>query len=99
MKKPAFLSHYLVLRDLIDSVDVRQYSDSVHYLTARIENVKHDLVKAGLRFDEMARAESRYANYKPYILERDAANMALADQLLKHYGTDEVLRFLEGTAA
>lgn len=99
MKKPAYVSHYLVLRDLIDRVDVRQFNDSVHYLCSRIENVKRALVKAGVRFDEKARAESKYAHYKQYVLERDAANMALAEQLLKRYGTDEVLRFLEGTAA
>ncbi len=99
MKKPAFVSHYLVTRDLIDGVDVRQYSDNIVYLTARIENVKCDLVKEGLRFDEEARAESRYANYKPYVLETDAANMARAEQLLKRYGTDEVLQFLEGKTA
>ena len=100
MRKPAYVSHYLVLRDLIEGIDVRQYSDSIVYLTSRIENIKNDLKnKDGLRFDEDARAESKYAHYKQYVLERDAANMALAEQLLKRYGTDKVLRFLEGAAA
>lgn len=99
MRKPAFVSHYLVLHDLIDGIDVRQYSDRIRYLCARIENIKLDLVKEGLRFDEEATAETKYVHYKPYILERDAVNMALAEQLLKRYGTEEVLQFLEGMAA
>ena len=32
LKKPPYTSRYLVLRDLIAGVDVRQYSDVVHYL-------------------------------------------------------------------
>ena len=40
IKKPPFLSHYLVLRDLIDGVDVRSKNDSIFYFTSRIENIK-----------------------------------------------------------
>lgn len=99
MRKPPFVSHYLVLYDLIKGVDVRQYSDNIRYLCSRIENVKCDLVKKGLKFDEEARAESKFASYKPYILKKDATNLAKAEQLLKRYGTDEVLQFIAGKTA
>ena len=95
MKKPPFISHYLVLRDLIQGIDVRQYSDSIHYLTSRIENIKNDLVKQGLEFDETAIAKSKYSHYKPYVLIRTEENMKRAEKLLKRYGTMNILRFLD----
>ena len=95
MKKPPYISHYLVLRDLLNGVDVRQYSDSVHYLTSRIENIKNDLVKQGLEFDEAAIAKSKYSHYKPYILIRTEENLKRAEKLLKRYGTANVLRFFD----
>lgn len=95
MSKPHFVSHYLVLRDLINGVDVRQFSDRVHYLCARIENVKNDLVKQGLQFDDEAIAQSQYSFYKPYVLIQSKSNMERAKALLKKYGSDEVIRFLD----
>lgn len=94
MNKPHFISHYLVLRDLIKGVDVRQFSDSVYYLCARIENVKNDLVKQGLQFDDEAIAQSKYSFYKPYVLIQNKSNMERAKALLKKYGSNKVLRFL-----
>ncbi|WP_309499701.1 hypothetical protein [Sulfurovum sp.] len=92
--KPAFVSHYLVLRDLIDGVDVRQYSDSVVYLTSRIENIKNYLVKCGLRFDDDAVAYSRYSYYKPYVLMQDQENIELAKSILESFKTEKVMQFL-----
>ena len=94
MKKPPYVSHYLVLKDLLDGVDVRQYSDAVVYLTARIENIKCDLVKQGISFIEDISKESRYAHYKPYILLPTADNINRAKELLELYSTDEVIEFL-----
>ncbi len=79
----------------MNNVDVRQFSDRVVYLTARIENIKNDLVKQGLRFDEEAKANSTYSHYKPYILIKDSENMELAKKLLKRYSTDKVIQFLK----
>lgn len=95
MKKPNYISHYLVLKDLIDNVDVRKHSDSVVYLTSRIENIKRNLVKQGLRFDEKAIAYSKYSHYKPYVLEVDCGNIEQAKELLKVYATSKVLAFLD----
>jgi len=95
MKKPNFISHYLVLKDLIDGVNVRQYSDSVVYLTSRIENIKNDLVKRGLRFDDDAVAYSTYSKYKPYTLLLDKDNMELAKSVLESFKTEKVMQFVE----
>jgi len=94
MRKPPFVSHFLVLRDLIQDIDVRRYSDTVEYLTSRIENIKCDLVKRGLEFEEENR-ETKYSFYKPYRLIRTAKNMALAEELLEEYYTEKVEAFLE----
>ena len=94
-KKPKFISHYLVLRDLLAGKDPRQYSDVHRYLTSRIENIKCDFVrKHGLKFDETAQAHTTYAHYKPYILLRDKENIKRAKKLLAALETDEIKRFL-----
>ena len=95
MKKPRNISHYLVLKDLLNNIDVRQYSDMIVYLTARIENIKMDLVKLGIEFIDDVSRESRYSYYKPYILQPTADNLSKAKKLLESYATDEVLSFLE----
>jgi len=95
MKKPPYVSHYLVLKDLIDGVDVRQYSDIVVYLTSRIENIKVDLVKNGIKFIEDITKASKYSIYKPYILYPSLENINNAKKILELYKTDEVLKFLE----
>lgn len=95
MKKPPLVSHYLILRDLINGIDVRTYSDIVIYLTSRIENIKVDLVKNGIQFIEDITRESKYSTYKPYILYPSEENIQKAKKLLKTYETKEVLLFLE----
>jgi hypothetical protein len=95
MKKPRFISHFLVLDDLLKNVDVRIKSDIIHYLTSRIENIKVDLVNSGVLFVDDIRKESRYSTYKPYILLPTAENLDKAKELLKVYATDEVMQFLE----
>ncbi len=95
MKKPPFISHYLVLNDLLNGVNVRQYNDTVVYLTSRIENIKCDLVKSGIEFVEDITKESRFTHYKPYVLLQTAENISKARKLLEHYKTDEVVKFLE----
>ena len=92
--KPQFISHYLVLKDLIAGIDVRKYSDTIVYLTARIENVKLDFVKKGLLFEEDALSSTKYSQYKPYILIQNEANIELARSLLKSYETEKVKKFL-----
>ncbi len=94
MKKPPFTSHYLVLKDLIDGIDVRTYSDVVVYLTARIENIKSDLVKEGIEFIEDITKESKYSTYKPYILYPSIENIQRAKKLLEQYETEAILEFL-----
>ena len=94
MKKPPYISHYLVLKDLLDGVDVRQYSDTVVYLTSRIENIKLDITKHGVEFIEDITKESRYAHYKPYIILPSEDNLGRAKELLERYKTDEVIDFL-----
>ena len=95
MKKPKFVSHYLVLKDLLNYVDVREKSDIIFYLTARIENIKMDLVKQGIEFVEDATKESTYSHYKPYILVSTTDNLSRAKKLLESYASDDVLSFLE----
>ena len=95
MKKPPYVSHYLVLKDLIDGIDVRRYSDSIVYLTSRIENIKVDLVKNQIEFVEDISRESKYSYYKPYILFPSEDNIKRAKELLMQYETGEVLDFLE----
>jgi hypothetical protein len=93
--KPSFLSHYLVLKDLIDGIDVRKYPDTIHYNTSRIENIKNDLSNKGILFDEDAKASSRFSYYKPYIIIRTKDNLELAKEILNQYETKKVLEFLE----
>lgn len=95
MRKPPFISHYLVLKDLIDGIDVRQYSDTVVYLTSRIENIKSDLVRHGILFIEDISRESKYSYYKPYILFPSYVNLKRAKELLEQYETNDVLEFIE----
>ncbi|WP_320035468.1 hypothetical protein [Halarcobacter sp.] len=95
MKKPAYISHYLVLKDLIEGKDVRMYSDTIFYLTSRIENVKCDLVKEGIEFIEDISKETTYSYYKPYILVPSESNITKAKKLLEIYSTKKVLNFIE----
>ncbi len=92
--KPSFLSHYLVLKDLINGIDVRKHPDTIYYNTSRIENIKNDLSNKGILFDEDAKAQSRFSYYKPYIIIRTKDNLELANVILKQYATKKVLEFL-----
>ena len=95
MKKPSYVSHYLVLKDLLDNIDVRVSSDVIVYLTSRIENIKCDLVKSGIEFIEDVSKDSTYSHYKPYVLCSTNENLNRAKELLERYATDEVLSFLK----
>lgn len=95
MRKPPYISHYLVLKDLIAGVDVRIYSDTIVYLTSRIENIKMDLLKDGVQFIDDISKESKYSYYKPYILLPTKENIIIAEEVLIKYATSEVLDFLE----
>lgn len=97
MKKPKGLSHYLVLKDLINGIDVREKSDIIFYKTSRIENIKCDLNKQGLDFIEDITKETRFSHYKPYILTPSKSNIQKAENMMKIYGTDKVLSFLNET--
>jgi len=94
MKKPPYISHYLILKDLINDIDVRQYNDSIRYLTSRIENIKRDFVKYGLQFEETMKPTT-YSYYKPYTLTNDKHNIQKAKELLKVYHTHQVKKFLD----
>ena len=95
IKKPPFISHYLVLRDLIDGIDVRSKNDSIFYFTSRIENIKLYLKEMGLQFDENAKAYSTFSDYKPYILMQNESNIKNAYSLLERLETKEILEFIE----
>jgi hypothetical protein len=97
MKKPISISYYLVIRDLIEGIDVRAKSDIIFYLTSRIENIKCDLNKEGLEFLEDIKKETTFSHYKPYILKPSSHNIKKAEDLLEIYGTDDVIKFLEET--
>lgn len=94
MKKPPFISHYLVLKDLIAGIDVRAKSDTIFYLTSRIENIKVDLVKEGIEFIEDISKETTYSHYKPYLLMPSEDNINKAIKLLRRYETKKVLEFI-----
>lgn len=94
MKKPPYISHYLVLKDLIAGIDVREKSDILFYLTSRIENIKVDLVKEGIEFIEDISKETTYSYYKPYLLVPSEININKAKRVLKRYETKKVLDFI-----
>ena len=94
MKKPHFISQYLVLKDLIHKIDVRRFNDSIVYLTSRIENIKLWLKSKGIDFIEDAKSGSRFANYKPYILVDSSENMKRAEELLEELETPQILAFI-----
>ena len=95
MKKPPYISHYLVLKDLIDGKDVREKNDVIFYLTSRIENIKCDLVKDGIEFIEDISKETSYSYYKPYMLKASESNILKAKKLLEKFASKDVLKFLE----
>ena len=95
IKKPPFISHYLVLRDLIDGVDVRSKNDSIFYFTSRIENIKLYLKEMGLQFDENAKAYSTFSDYKPYVLIQNELNIKRAYEILDRFESKEILEFIE----
>lgn len=95
MKKPHYISHYLVLKDLIKGIDVREKNDVIFYLTSRIENIKSQLKKEGIEFIEDISKETSFSTYKPYLLIPSESNILRAKTLLEKYSTDEILNFLE----
>jgi len=95
IRKPRFISHYLVLRDILRGKDVRRYSSEIEYLTSRIENIKLWLSKQGLVFEEDARAMGRYSFYKPYRLVLSIENFSRAYALLEKLESDKIKAFLE----
>ena len=95
MRKPKHISHFLVLKDLLDGVDVRAKNDVIFYYTSRIENIKNDFVKQGIEFIENISKESTYSTYKPYVLVNTSENLKKAEEVLKQLVTDDILAFLE----
>ena len=95
IKKPPFVSHYLVLRDLIDGIDPRSKNDNIFYFTSRIENIKLYLKEIGLQFDENAKAYSTFSDYKPYVLIQNGLNIKRAYEILDRFESKEILEFIE----
>ena len=95
IKKPPFISHYLVLRDLIDGIDVRSKNVSIFYFTFILVNIKLYLKEMGLQFDENAKAYSTFSDYKPYVLIQNESNIKRAYELLEKFESKEILEFLE----
>ena len=95
IKKPPFVSHYLVLRDLIDGIDPRSKNDNIFYFTSRIENIKLYLKEIGLQFDENAKAYSTFSDYKPYVLIQNELNIKRAYEILDRFESKEILEFIE----
>lgn len=82
MKKPSYISHYLVLKDLIDGKDVREKNDVIFYLTSRIENIKW-IQQNVIEFIEDISKETSYSYYKPYMLKASESNILKAKKLLE----------------
>ncbi len=95
IKKPPFISHYLVLRDLIDGIDPRSKNDNIFYFTSRVENIKLYLKEIGLQFDENAKAYSTFSDYKPYVLIQNELNIKRAYEILDRFESKEILEFIE----
>lgn len=95
MKKPPYISHYLVLLDLVNGIDVKEKVDFIYYLCSRIENIKSDLKKEGIEFLDDEYKETSYPRYKLYILVPTVENINRAKKLLEKYDTKEVLEFLK----
>lgn len=93
-KKPKSISKYLVLKDLIEGIDVRAKVDFIYYLTSRIENIKSELVNEGIEFQEDVTKYTTYSHYKPYLLVPSISNIRRAEALLNRYETKEILEFL-----
>ena len=94
MKKPPYISHYLVLRDLINGVNVKEKVSSIHYLCSSIRNIKYDIKKQGIDFLEDRYKETSYSHYKIYVLNPSRENIEKAKNLLKRYETENVMNFL-----
>ena len=94
MKKPPYISHYLVLLDLINGINVKEKVDSIYYLCSRIENIKSDLKKEGIEFLEDEYKETVYSRYKLYVLAPNKKNIDKAKNLLEQYSTNEITNFL-----
>lgn len=98
MRKPPLISHYLLLRDLLAGVDVRQKDERGDYLTSRLSNIKLDLKSEGIEFEEGVTHKSKYSHYKEYKLQNTPSNMQRAEEVLKKYETKAVKDFLACSA-
>lgn len=94
MKKPPYISHYLVLRDLLNGVNVKNVP-SIHYLCSSIRNIKYDIKKEDIEFLENKYMETTYSHYKLYLLVPTEENIKKSKSLLKKYATKEVIAFLK----
>jgi hypothetical protein len=84
MRKPAHLSHYLIITSLINEEPVSTKDSQVFY-TSRIENIITEFRDAGILFQEDAKATSKYSWYKPYILVQSDENLLNAIALQNRY--------------
>lgn len=84
MKKPKYLSHYLIITALINDEPVST-ADSQIFYTARIENIISEFRDEGILFQEDAKATSKYSWYKPYILVQSDENLLNAIALQNSY--------------
>lgn len=74
MKKPKYLSHYLIITALINDETVST-TDTKAFYTSRIENIITAFRDEGILFQEDAKAISKYSWYKPYILVKTDENL------------------------
>lgn len=93
MKKPAFLSHFLVLQDLINGMDVKASLERERYYTSRLANIIMNLRDDGILFEEDAKETTLYSWYKPYRMIKNEANIQRAKDVLKRYSSDAVESF------
>lgn len=84
MKKPKYLSHYLILTALINDETVST-TDTKAFYTSRIENIITAFRDEGILFQEDAKAISKYSWYKPYILVKTDENLQNAIALQNQY--------------
>lgn len=94
MRKPPFISHYLLLRDLLDGVDVRQKDERGNYLTSRLANIKLDLTREGIEFEDGVTSKSKYSYFKEYKLIQTPSNLQRAKEVLTKYETKAIKDFL-----
>jgi UDP:flavonoid glycosyltransferase YjiC (YdhE family) len=84
MKKPPFISHFLVIEDLKHRVDIST-TDGAVYFCRRLENIFSEFRKEGVIFNEHNYTSSKFSNYKIYQIIYTPDNLNRLLELQKQY--------------